>query len=566
MLTRGPGIRLDRDAARRYRCLVSYKLTGIVGEVLQSWDLPEGETAVGRSSDVPVSLADRSVSRMHAIIRRSADEIVLEDLGSRNGTSVNGVRIQGNRRLSPEDLISFGNLTLKLVRSEGAIQPSLSEHTQLDSTFRLNWKELRDTQAPDQGPDMLGVLTDLGEFLVRHQPEKEIFEACLTTVEKLVPFQRACLLLLDEDGIPQMRGARFKGPQSNMQLALSQTMVQTVIHERASLLVRDAQTDQRFQLQESVILGKIRSALVAPLFDNTRVIGVLYVDTSELTVAYSKDHLRRLALLANILAVKISNARLLEVQRDKERMQQEMETAARIQRTLLESNPACPVGYELSVRLEPSTEVGGDLYDLIPLHDGRVAIVLGDVVGHGVGAAMLMANTLAGVRALADLSSDPLEIVIRLHALMCRSTDPTSYVTLFFGVLDPRTHTMRYVNAGHEAPVILAPGRDANQQLNSTGPPVGLLPGMRFEAGQASIPAGALFAAWSDGIPEAHVPEQTGEPSFFGEQRSLREILARGLDAELETVTNNVFDQVDEFLQGVGAPDDRTLLLLRRVG
>jgi serine phosphatase RsbU (regulator of sigma subunit)/pSer/pThr/pTyr-binding forkhead associated (FHA) protein len=543
---------------------MSYKLSGIVGESLQSWDLPEGETHVGRSSDLAISLADRSVSRTHAVLRRSGDNITVEDLGSRNGTSVNGVRIQAARSVASDDVISFGSLALKLVRAESSIRPSLAEHTQLDSTFKLNWKDVREAKsAPDQAPEMFQVLTELGEFLVRHQPQQEIFEACLATVEKLVPFQRACLLLLDDEGTPQLRAARFKTEQSNLQLALSQTMVQTVIHERASLLVHDAQSDQRFQLQESVILGKIRSALVAPLFDNTSVIGVLYVDTSELTVAYSKDHLRRLALLANILAVKITNARLLDVQREQQRMQQEMETAARIQRLLLASEPPCPQGYTLCVRLEPSTEVGGDLYDVIPLDDGCYAVVLGDVVGHGVGAAMLMANTLAGVRAIAQSSTQPVEIVSRLHELIFRSTDPTSYVTIFLGVLDPRTHEMRYVNAGHEAPTILRAGHDP-VRLASTGPPVGLLPGMKFESGSAAIPPGALFAAWSDGIPEAHVPTDGVEPAFFGEAQALESILAAGLQTPLLELTNNVFDRVDEFLNGAGAPDDRTLLLLRR--
>ncbi len=545
---------------------MEFKLSGIVSEALQTWDVPEGETQIGRASDLPISLPDRSVSRMHARLRRSGDSLVLEDVGSRNGTSVNGVRIHAPHTLAPNDRVSFGNIMVRVITEDRPVLPSLTEHTQLDSTFKLDWKEVQKAP-PAASPEtsaLFQVMTDLGEFLVRHQGEEEIFEGGLDTVEKLVPYQRACILLLDDEGKPELRAARFKNANSNLELALSQTMVQTVINERASLLVRDAQSDTRFQAQESVILGKIRSALVAPLFDNTQVIGVLYADTSELTTSYEKDHLRQLALLANILAVKITNTRLLEVQREKERMQQEMETAEKIQRTMLVAEPKAPPGYELDVRLEPCTEVGGDLYDILELPKGRMALVLGDVVGHGVGAAMLMANALAGVRALAEVFEDPVDLIARLHEHMCRSTDTVSYVTMFIGILDPAEHTLTYVNAGHEAPVIMQAGGE-QVHLESTGPPVGLLPGMTFASATVEIPPVAMFAAWSDGIPEAHVPHtDETDPVFFGEKQSLESLLQELWDQPVAEITSEVFARVDTFLEGGSAPDDRTLLLLRR--
>jgi sigma-B regulation protein RsbU (phosphoserine phosphatase) len=542
-----------------------YKLTGIVGESLQTWEIPEGISRIGRSSDLELSIPDRSVSRTHAALHCQGETLMLEDLGSRNGTSVNGVRLTAPQKLNADDRVSFGNVTLKLTTEDLQIQPSLVDHESLDSTFKLNWKDVRQLESSSREQvRMFPVLTDLGEFLVHHQPSEEIYERCLDTVEKVLTFQRACLLLLDDEGKPQMRAARFKGESGNMELALSQTMVQTVINERASLLVRDAQSDTRFQLQESVILGKIRSALIAPLFDNTQVIGVLYVDTSELSAAYNKEHLQQLALVANILAVKITNSRLLTMQREKERIQQEIDTAARIQRTLLLSKPPCPEHYELCVRLEPCSEVGGDLYDVLVLPNGRFLFVLGDVVGHGVGAAMLMANALAGVRALAELCHEPVDLVQRLHDQMCRSTDTTNYVTMFLGILDPNENRMSYVNAGHEAPLILQEGEDPIL-LESTGPPVGLLAGMTFEAGEVELHPGAMLCAWSDGIPEAHQPrDDDGDPEFFSDRESMESLLRSLQGSPVSEMADVIFDRVDDFLEDVGAPDDRTLLILRR--
>src|SRR5262245_27782083 len=225
---------------------MEFKLSGLIAGTLRSFPIGSGETRIGRSSDLEISLPDRSVSRMHALLRLDGEVLVLEDSGSRNGTTVNGVRVRAAQRLQANDQIAFGNVALSLQVDDQPVQPAFREDVQLDSTFKLNWMELRPSLEKSEGVDLSQVLMDMGEFLVRHQPEEEIFRACLDIVERAVPFQRACLLLLDDNNQPVLRAARSKGENPNLQLALSQTMVQTVIQERASLLVHDAQADQRF--------------------------------------------------------------------------------------------------------------------------------------------------------------------------------------------------------------------------------------------------------------------------------------------------------------------------------
>jgi sigma-B regulation protein RsbU (phosphoserine phosphatase) len=547
---------------------MDFELVGIVDEALRRWPIPEGESKVGRNPDIPVSIPDRSVSREHALLARHGEEIAVLDLGSRNGTAVNGQRLRERHALRVGDQVAFGNVLLRLELESAPVQPSLSEHTRLDSTVKLAWQDVRSRPGSEaRGRLLLDLVSEMGEFLVHNQPSQEIYDASLAAVEKLVPFQRACVLLLDERGEPVLKAARYKGGGSSAAaLALSRTMVDTVIHERASLLVTDAMSDPRFNVAQSVILEQIRSALIVPLFDNTQVIGVLYVDTREIVSPYTEDHLRQLAWLANILAVKITNGRLVEANRDRERMQQEIATAARIQRTLLVQDLPCPAGYALCARLEPSTEVGGDLYDVVDLGDGKYALVLGDVVGHGVGAALLMANALAAIRALAGELRDPVRIVEKVHAQIYATTDPTSYLTLFLGILDTHTHTLQFVNAGHqEFPVLICPGREP-VHLESTGPPVGLLPMATFEAQSLEIPRGALLGIWSDGIPEAHLQpaDDAASPEFFGDRVPMLELLGDPGEP-ISGIAERIFARVDEFLGGANAPDDRTLLLLQRL-
>jgi serine phosphatase RsbU (regulator of sigma subunit) len=543
---------------------VDFTLTGTIDGALRVWKIVEGENRVGRDPNVAISISDQSVSRKHAIVRRVGDEVFVEDTASSNGTTINGAAVKEPRRLQADDNVAFGKVLLRF--SAQSTHPSLGDDSRLVPEISLEWADVRPASKPGASATPLDDLSDIGDFLVRRQSQEEILDVCLTWVERLVPFHRACLLLLNAEGQPEVRAARTADKSADAKsLALSHTMVNRVIHDRSALLVRDARSDERFSIMKSVMYSRIRSALVAPLFDNASVIGVLYVDYSEIAGVYDREHLRRFALLANMLAVKITNARLIEAEREQERLRQEMETAARIQRALLPRNPFCPAGYEMAARLVPSTEVAGDLYDTVRLPDGRALFVVGDVSGHGVGAALLMANAIAAVRALAGLTGDPVDLVHRIHEQMC-ATDTFSYVTMFAGILDPERHRLTYVNAGHEYPALILPGQPV-ERLASTSPPVGLLPDVTFESASVEFPPGALLGIWTDGISEAHIPDanSAGPPHLFSNVQPIDALLARLYDRPIQDIETEVFGAVDRFLDRRHAPDDATLFLLRRL-
>jgi serine phosphatase RsbU (regulator of sigma subunit) len=537
---------------------MDYQLAGYVGDTLLHWPLPEGETRIGRSSSHPVSLPDRSVSRDHAAIQRRGDVLDIRDLGSRNGTHVNGKRITGPHPLQPGDKLSFGSVSVHVVGSESSIR--YGEETEL-GTARFSSDQLH-SPTPELRT-RFDTLVQLGPFLVQDHTLAEVYDACLDTVEHMVPFDLACLLLLDEAGVPAPRASRSPGGSLNRDLAVSHSMVDTVIRERTHLLVRDTLDKSIASLADSVVLKHIRSAMVVPLFDNTEVIGVLYVDLRDAGTRYGAAQLADLAFLANLLAMKITNTRLREAQREQA---DEMEAAARIQRALLRAAPPCPEGYELHVRLDASAEVAGDLYDVVALPDGRYLIALGDVVGKGVAAALLMADVLATIRALARQLDTLQEVVETIHEELLQAGEARSFVTLFVGLLDPVAHRLEYVNAGHEPPALYVPGLGLSR-LASSGPPAGLPTGVPFEPCAADLPAGGLLCAWSDGIPESYRPGV--EPvRFMRDVEPVEEILEKGIasgrHATLQELCSLVFERVDLFLEGMHAPDDQTLLLLRR--
>lgn len=550
-----------------------YLLSGTIGGRVVKLHLKRGLQRMGRGSRNDIDLNDHSVSREHAEIVVAGDRVELRDLGSSNGTYVNQRSVTDSVEVRPGDMIRFGSLELTLLSEGISVTPapstvpgahtemiSLREQTQVSMQDSLSLEEARGGRSAPTGVDqtLLRVVSEAGQILVVPHPLGETFDLVLGLVERAIPARRILLLLTDTpDGSLAIRAARPSTELAGEELMLSRTVVETVLHDQATLLLNDAQSDPRFQSQESVILQNLRAAMVAPLFDNAQVIGLLYADGDDPRIHYDRNQLRAFTLLANLIAVKITNTRLLEAQREKERMEQEAAEAAQVQQQLLSTElPSIP-GYEIIARQIPCFEVAGDLYEVTELEDGRVAIVVGDVTGKGMGAALLMSNVIAALRVLYQELPELSTLAERLHRQLLRSSDEIHFVTLFLGLLDPQTHRLEYINAGHNAPFLMC-GDDEPETLPATGMPMGLLPGATYETRFVDLPAGSLLCVFSDGIPEAMVGEE-----FYGEDRFLQSAKER-YHQPLDEIADGALQDVQDFLGDHRLEDDVTLVLLRR--
>jgi serine phosphatase RsbU (regulator of sigma subunit) len=335
-------------------------------------------------------------------------------------------------------------------------------------------------------------------------------------------------------------------------------MVRRVLNEGAALLTTDAQSDPRFKEKQSVIAQRIRSAMAAPLFDNERIIGILYADTTDPACWYSEDELRTFVALANLIAVKITQARLAHAEEERRRLEHELGMAKEILSFILPAEIGTVDGYETALYHTPCQEVGGDLYDVRRLPDGRVLIVTGDVAGKGIAAALLVSNILPIVRLLtAEMPALP-DLAAKLNRQVCQSTDPIHFATLFFGVLHPDTGRLDYVNAGHPPPLVINVDGTI-ERIDATGTPLGMLEDASFRAGTVHIRPGAALAVFSDGIPEAENPR--GE---FYQTPRLRDVLLADTSTTAHATIDRVRADLDRFTEGTPQVDDVTLLLLRR--
>lgn len=545
---------------------MSLTLVGVLstGEIRQMLDRPR--MRIGRAGHCEIHVPQPAVSREHAVIQVDGDHVVIDDLGSRNGTWVNGNRIAGPTTLKHGDRIELAGHVFEIHGRAPSTNTILAGDAAMASSAAIDWKEIygttdTTTSALDSKKlNLFQVLAEAGEVLTVQSDLEDLFEHTLDLVDKAVTAERIVLLLNedDEDADPAVRASRLKKPGASGQILLSKTMLDKVMEERKSFLTLDATEDPGLRDHQSVILSGTRSAMAVPLFDNEHVIGALYADTTDPITRYSKDELRTFTILANIIGVKITQARLAGAEEDRRRLEMQLQTAKDILKQILPTDLEEVPGYELCAYLEPSQTVGGDLYDARTLPDGRVAVFMGDVTGKGIGAALLVSNILASVNLLADEGHAPLALVERLNRQVHRSTDPVHFATFFYGVLDPKTGDLTYVNAGHNPPYLVrADGRV--EEVAATGIPVGMLESVPYTDGTLRIAPGEFLTMFSDGIPEATTPDD----EEYGEQR-LVELLVRERNGSSQDIVDALLADVRAFLDGYPAGDDITILLLRR--
>jgi serine phosphatase RsbU (regulator of sigma subunit)/anti-sigma regulatory factor (Ser/Thr protein kinase) len=278
---------------------------------------------------------------------------------------------------------------------------------------------------------------------------------------------------------------------------------------------------------DSPALRELKAAgvkLAVPLVSQGELIGVLNLGPRLSEQDYSSDDRRLLDNLAAQAAPALRVAQLVREQEaeaaTRQRFEQELEVARLIQQNFLPKELPDLPGWQVGALYRPAREVGGDFYDVIPLPDGRVAFVIGDVTDKGVPAALVMSATRSVLRASAQRLIEPGEVLERVNEHLCPDMPEKMFVTCLYGVLDPASGLLRFANAGHDLPYVQT-GKGVIE-LRARGMPLGLMPGMTYEEKETTLQPGDSVLLHSDGVLEAHDPER----DMFGAPR-LKETMAR---------------------------------------
>ena len=529
-------------------------------------------TTIGRSSMNDLPIADKMLSRQHArIVRDSNGGLSVEDLGSRNGTFVNGDRLSSIVALKPGDRITVGGVTLK-VESESTtrVRIDAAEEENLDNTILKASAELlrKHTETDPRLPaeqlsklvESLRVVNELTIELLRDVSVDELLKFLMDKVFETLKPDRCVVLLrhsVSQELIPAI--IRVAEGISAEEIRLSRTLVASVVEKRNGLLLMDTNVGSEVSLADSIRLSGIKSVLAAPLENQGQVVGLIYVDCRMGHRSFEEADLRLLTSLANVAAAKIQNARLMAEAAEKKQMDREFALAREIQQRLLPENPPEVPGFELYGSNIPSRQVSGDYFDFRARPDGKIYATIADVCGKGVGPALLMASLQASFHAWADETVPVAEMTGRLSEAISRRTGPDRFITFFLLLLDPTTGEIEYTNAGHN-PGLLRRQDGAIEELASHGLPLALFPGKPYGSSRLTLGPGEILCLYTDGVTEANDPKG----NEFGMPR-LKEFLAGQGDAEVAEIDARLSKELEGHASGEPFADDRTLVMVRRL-
>jgi serine phosphatase RsbU (regulator of sigma subunit) len=522
---------------------------------------------IGRHQESHLILRDSRASRNHAQIVMENSEHILEDAGSRHGTYVNGHRIEGRRALRTGDRIDFGfpDSYQLLFAAEAA------ELNRLMEQLAQPAKAVGAAPATGNLAKLRAVL-EVARTLQSSFSMDDVLSAVVDAALTVTGCERGFLLLKDGDGL-EFRVARDRAgrPLNASELRVPRSVIAKALHHRRELLSMsfDPSGAAGVLPEHSVADLELRSVVCVPLVrisggmaNDTSVLssasqtaGVLYMDSRIRAADLAGGNRELLQTLAIEASTVLENARLLEEERDKRKIEEELEVARRIQQTLLP--PALPSTGWLRAHGSSvsSHHVGGDYFDVMRLSDEWWSAVIADVSGKGVSAALL-ASLLQG--AFVTLSEEPRSIertVERINSYLNERTEGSKYATVLYCLIE-RSGALRYINAGHCAPLVISPDGE-HHRLEATAMPVGLLAGTEFPVERTQLRAGDKVIAFTDGVTEA----QNDAGEFFGRKRVL-EAAAAAREGSAREVHDAILAAVGAFTEDAPQADDITLCVV----
>jgi len=331
-----------------------------------------------------------------------------------------------------------------------------------------------------------------------------------------------------------------------------------VLHDKSSILVRDAQRDDAFKSRQSIVEQKVHSMMAVPLQAKERIIGLIYVDSPFVLREFTEEDLHLLTVMANVAATRLENARLAEIEQAERIMKRDLAQAAEIQLRILPAKAPAVPGLDLAGFNMASRTVGGDYYGFFPYPDGRVALALGDVSGKGMPAALLVMSLQARLEVLAEDPHDLVDLMTRLNKITCTNSPENRFITFFFAVLNPTSGELTFANAGHNPPIVVRASGDV-EKLEGGGPVLGVLPSAQYPQQRTRLGKGDLLVIYSDGVTEANDTSQ-GE---YGEE-CLTDVLREHHGESAEAIVAAVTESVNRFSAGAPQADDITLIVVKR--
>ena len=532
---------------------------------------------IGRQAENHYVVRDSRASRTHARIVAEGGEYWIEDNGSRHGVFVNGARVT-RHPLKSTDRIDFGisdSYHFYFALSGDAdrlLQPSQTMES------AVQFSGVRGTSGPGQNLPKLRAVLEVARTLQRSFSLEDVLNSVVDAAVAVTGAERG-FLLLSEAAELRIRCARDKHAKalSHDDLRVPRRVIHRALRNRRELLAMNFDPHAGDDPGSSVADLELRSVVCVPLVRiaaaaaestqrltvESETVGVLYLDSRSITADLTGGNRELLQTLAIEASTVLENARLLQEERVKQKMEEELNVARAIQQNLLPRSLPVTGWLRACGSSVASHQVGGDYFDVLPVSDDCWAIIVADVSGKGVSSALLAALLQGAFLAASDDTSHLEGVLRRVNEFLSVRPEAEKYATVFSALLRRNSQggcEGMYINAGHCAPIVVRVGAPL-RTLDPTTFPVGLIAGVEFKAQSFRMEPGDKLVAYTDGVTEA----QNDAGEFFG-MRRLNEVAKADAHSSAEALHLGIREAVAAYTQGAPQSDDITLLVLELAG
>ncbi|MSU77453.1 MAG: FHA domain-containing protein [Gemmataceae bacterium] len=532
---------------------------------------------MGRNADCAIQLAVPAVSREHAVIRKIGNQFFIEDKQSRNGTEVNSAKITARTLLKDGNQIAICGITM--VFYDNPPMPKLPDHMMGNPEDAPGEDDEKDSSVVSatiqasissqqffetQPSERLTLLFEVGTELTQTMHTEDLLPKIIDKLFQVFRQADRGFIIFRENGKLMAKVVRTRRADDEDKARFSRKIVNLCMDSGQSILSEDASSDGQFDMSQSIADCRIRSMVVAPLVNRSdgTSLGVIQLDTQDRLKRFTQEDLNLLKAVAAQAGVAIENARMHESLVERAGLERDLETAKRVQKSFLPKKFPQHAGYEFFAYYESAQEVGGDYYDFIPLPNNRVGVMIGDVAGKGVPAALLMAKVSSDARFCTLTEPTLSDAVSKLNDLMQEAGLLDRFVTFSACVLDIAQHTVTVVNAGHQPPYIY---RAATQTFEDgctrrmTGLPLGIAEGIPYDSTTFNLAPGDVVTLITDGVSES----QSVDDKEFG---------MSGVNASLKVgpmtpaeMGKRLVEAVHRHAKGRKPHDDLTVVIFSRL-
>jgi sigma-B regulation protein RsbU (phosphoserine phosphatase) len=406
----------------------------------------------------------------------------------------------------------------------------------------------------------LSILNDLARVISSTMESQAVMEMIVKRSVRAIGAEQGAITLVEESLSSPFKTLIRAADSSRerAKLRIDQNIVGWMIIHKKPLLSNDVENDQNFKMFRTSSAASVKSLLCVPLLVKSRLIGILTLFNKKNNQNFTDDDQRLLAIIASQSGQVLEAARLYEQEQAKLAMERELNAAREIQKSLLPKDlPEMP-GIDVAARSSPALEVGGDYYDFIPLGNGHVEMVLADVSGKGLGAALLAAMGKGVLYSEVTRTQSPRTVVADTNRIIRQYLQRRSFITLLLALIDTQQRTLNVSCAGHCPPIVYKESRHVAEWLRVRGAALNFMEDLQCEEAQLNLETGDVYVFFSDGITEAG----NAKGELFGDER-LKSLVEATHERDASEILDSILTGVSLFSTGAKQSDDQTVVVLK---